>query len=301
MNSVACLNVILKQIQINVHSFENTNDLQKIVDVLFKLSSEVMQKSLSSSLLKNIIIVVRQLHETNIIRTDDYKLFVMEVNNFYKSRNLCENYKLAILSCFPPAIEQELLSLLKLCSSIKSTNELDKVKSAVESSLLVQVCQKNVVITQKVARILKKAFTLSEGNFVICYLTFCLCRSVEISFYIPFLLSKELNGLETFFQFPYQLVTFEAGELVIKHLIKLCFENERLKLCTKNDIIFYTTIYPLCFCKMLELCEQQTYIQDFLMFLCSDNNTKLLQLKNHINFARENHLWNFLCPEISTC
>lgn len=295
MNSIACLNVILKQIQGNVHLFENTNDLQKLVDVLFKLNTEVMQKSLSSSLLKNIIIVVKQLYETNIITSDDYKLFMMNVNNFYKSQNLCESYKLAILSCFPPAVELELFSLLKLCSNITSTNELDNVQSAVESSLLVQVCQKNLDITQKVTRILKKAFILSEGNSILCYLTFCLCRSVEISFYIPFLLSKELSGLDTFFQFPYQLVTAEDGELVIKHLIKLCFDNERLKLCTKNDIIFYTAIYPLCFRKMLDLCEQQTYIQDFFIFLCSDDNTEFFELKSYINFARENHLWSLLC------
>lgn len=295
MNSIACLNVILKQIQGNVHSFENTNDLQKLVGVLFKLSTEVIQKSLHSSLLKDIIIVVMQLHQKNIIRSDDYKLFMIDVNSFYKSQNLCESYKLAILSCFPPAIELELLSLLKLCTNVSSTNELNNIQLVVESSLLVQVCKKNNDITQKVTRILKKAFILSEGNSIVSYLTFCLCRSVELSFCNLFLLSEELSGLDTFFQFPYQFVTAEDGELVIKHLIKLCFDNERLKLCTKNDIIFYTTIYPLCFRKMLDLCEQQTYIQDFFMFLSSNDNSEFFELKSCINSARENHLWKFFC------
>lgn len=228
MNSTCCLNIILKQIQKNAHSFEN-KDLPSLLPVLHKMGNLVIQKSLPVSLLKNLVIALKELNKKFII-CDDYNNFLKDVNNFCKLSSLCHSYKKTLSVCFFPVLELEVLSILKLCLNVSNVYELTVVRSAVESSILVQACQNSERTTRKISIILKEAFMLSEGNPVVGYFIFCLFKLIDQSFHNIYLLSQELYCIETFFHFPCHLLNEEERELLIKRLINVCIETTNMKM-----------------------------------------------------------------------
>lgn len=296
MNATNCLNLILEKILQNVNLFEIDHNMKNLSQIICKLSSTALKKSLSCTVLKNIILTFEQLHNKNIIDDDVYKRHMKDVNSFYKSNNLCPESKAVILSCFMPAVEVELISLLKLCSNVSHIAQMHIVKSAVEESVLVQVSFENKRVLMKITEILQKAFILTEGNPAVCYLAFYLCKSLKL-IYDQCLLPKDLHSLNTFFQFPHHLLTDSEQELFFKKLASLCYDNVNMSLCNKTDLIFCTVVFPVCFYKMLTLYlkTSSNYILNFLKFLCvSDKSYKDLDWVSLINSAHEHCIWTFI-------
>lgn len=294
MNSISNLNVILLKMEENAPLFEKSIDLTNLVYTLCKIGNVILKKSLPCFLLNRVLKILNEIHKSCVIDNDVYKHFLTDVNNFYKCETLCPTYKLGIILCYAPAVELELLTLLKLCSNISKVEELYRIRSAVGSSVLIQACQKSEKTTLKVVSILKNAFFLSEGNPVLGYLTFHLYNSIAESSIPDCFLSNELYYLDMCFNFPFHLFLNDEQELLFKKLIESCVEAVNLNLCTKQDLIFCMTVFPTCFQRMLELgssTQTSNFITEFLKFLYANEKHDFLE---DINQAKENSVWKFL-------
>lgn len=293
MDSIACISIIFSQIQKNAFLFEN-KDLKILTSGVFKLGYYSVQNPLPCSVLTNVLKTLKELHKACIVTDDDYYRFLTEVNKFYKQQsNICPNYKSVFFSCFSPAVEIELTLLLQLCSNISNADELINIKSTVENSILVHSCQVNYRILQKVSRILKRAFLLSEGNPVLGCLIFCFFKSVREQ---PFCQQPQVPSyIETYFSIPLALLSDENQEYFIKNLVQSLFEAINLKLCSKNDVLFKTAVFPMYYFKMLDSCFKQTFIFDFLTFLSNDSNFEICDRMKDITSAKKNCIWNYVC------
>ncbi|GFQ99309.1 hypothetical protein TNCT_577242 [Trichonephila clavata] len=166
MNSAQCVSKVLERIVENMDSFSQTENITHLVDSVSKIGSYALKKSLPCSLLRNVIMVLNKFQldcNSHLAST-----FLNEVYQFYKTENLCINFKLALLSCLRPAVETEILQLLNRCNDVHHADDLSLVKSTVLESCLPMACIENPSVLHKVNCILKESLIITnEKNFQI--------------------------------------------------------------------------------------------------------------------------------------
>ncbi|GIY52839.1 hypothetical protein CEXT_284021 [Caerostris extrusa] len=186
-----------------MNSFSQDQDKTHLMDSVCKIGSYALKKSLPCSLLKNVLLVVNKFQP--MCNSNLASAFLNEVYRFYKTENLCFNFKLSILSCLGTAVEIEVLTLLNKCLDVHNVEDLDMLKSVVLESCLPVACAENLAMLQKANNILKKSLIFTNGNPVVGYLSYIFNKTVKSRSMSPdtiCLFCEDLFHLEILFSLP---------------------------------------------------------------------------------------------------
>lgn len=299
MNSVECASKVLERIAENMDSFEEGEHITHLLNSVCKIGSYALQKSLPCLLLRNVFLILQhfQSHHSHVATA-----FISEANYFFKTKTLCQNFKLVFLTYFPPAVETEVLRLLNMCAKIKTESELPRIQSEIQGSILVLACSDNPKMLHKANNILKQCFHAADGNPVVGYLISTFNKTVmngpkpvDCTILFP----EELCHLGLLFSLPHSLLHDHQRTMYFKQILGCMIDSVEKRLCDSTDLLFLMVVFPSLFYETLVSHKDQTF--DAFRFLRIIYNVKGCEGRDfrvEVDKILKNPVWKYLLQNL---
>lgn len=301
MNSTECVSKVLERIVENMHSFEEGESITNLLKSVCKIGSFALKKSLPCLLLRNVFLILQHFQPSHSLDSPAVTTFVSEAHHFYKTKKLCQSFKLVFLSCFPPAVETEVLHLLNICTKIKIVSELPSVESAILQSALTPACIDNPDMLIKTNLILKHCFNITKGNPVVGYLISSFNKTITNRLKPTdnaCWFSEKLSYLEVLFSLPHSLLYNQQKLIYFRQVMLTVVDSVEKNLCEENEMMFLMVIFPSLFHQVLVLhnCHNnQTFDAfKFLRIVYNMNGIEGRDFRLKVDNILKNPVWKYL-------
>lgn len=297
MNSTECVAKVLERIVENMNSFEKGENITHLLKSVCKIGSFALKKTLPCLLLRNVFLILQHFQSSLNLNCHPVSTFVSEAHHFYKTKKLCQSFKLVFLSCFPPAVETEVLHLLNICTEIKILSELPSVESAILQSTLIPACIDNPDMLIKTNLILKRCFDITKGNPVVGYLISSFNKMItnrlkptdNVCWF-----SEELSHLEVLFSLPHSLL-YDQQKIIYFRQVMFTVESVEKKLCDESEMRFLMVVFPSLFHQVLALHNSQTFDAfKFLRIVYNMDGIEGMDFRLKVDNILKNPVWKYL-------